>query len=450
MTRNWLMPRRAFLKGLGTVIALPALEAFSAPARLGAGKTAGTFPKRMGFVYVPNGINMADWTPSAVGNDFELPFILDPLKPVQKDFSVLSGLALDGARSHGDGGGDHARATAAFLTGSHPRKTPGADIRAGVSVDQVAAAKIGNVTRLRSLELACEANKTAGMCDTGYSCAYQANISWRTESSPMPPETDPRLVFERLFGNGAPEETKESRERRRRYRKSILDFVMDDAKSLQKQLGTTDRRKLDEYLTAVRELEHRIEHAEQFAQTLPDYNRPTGIPGGPNGFEEHMRLMFDLMVLAYQTDTTRIASFMIAYDGSDRSYPQIGVNERHHVLSHHEGNETKKKQIAQINKFHLTQFARFVEKLKSIPEGDGTLLDNCMIVYGSGIGDGNAHNHDNLPILLAGRGGGHFAPGRHIKMSRETPLTNLYLTMLDAMGTPAERVGDSTGKLVGI
>lgn len=451
MNRSWQIPRRRFLKGLGTAVALPLLEAMVPPLQaVASAASAKTSPKRMAFVYVPNGVNMADWTPKNVGTNFDLPMILEPLTEHQKDFMVLSGLAVDGARSHGDGGGDHARANAAFLTGCHPRKTPGADIQAGVSVDQIAAEKIGRETRLPSLEIGCEANRQAGMCDTGYSCAYQANLSWKTPTTPMPPEIDPRSVFERLFGFGSLAETKEARTRRQRHEKSILDFVRDDAKQLQKNLGVTDRRKLDEYLTAVRDLEQRIERAEKFAAALPDFNRPTGIPGGPDGFEKHIRLMYDLLTLAFQTDTTRITSFMIAYDGSNRPYRNIGVPEGHHDLSHHSGDEAKMKKIAQINLFHMKQFAYFLEKLKSIKEGEGTLLDNCMIVYGSAIGDGNAHNHDNLPILLAGRGGGAFKPGQHIKLSKETPLTNLYLTMLDTMEVSAERVGDSTGRLQGL
>ena len=434
------------------MVALPMLEAM-APVKLFAGTAdapAKKFPKRMAFVYVPNGANMADWTPNAVGENFELPYILEPLKGVQKNFQVLSGLTHDKGRSHGDGGGDHARASASFLTGCHPKKTAGADIRVGISVDQIAASKVGLETRLRSLEIACEGNRQAGSCDTGYSCAYQANISWQGESTPMPPELDPRLVFERLFSSNNRAENQESRLRRRRQQKSVLDMAMEDAAHLKANLGYSDRRKLDEYLSAVRELEVRIEHAEKFATALPDYSRPSGIPGGPDGFEKHIKLMFDLLALAFQTDTTRISTFMIAHDGSNRSYKPIGVPEGHHDLSHHGNDAAKMKKIAEINRFHAMQFAYFLEKLRGIPEGDGTLLDNCMIVYGSGIGDGNAHNHDNLPVLLAGGGGGALKPGRHTRFKSETPMTNLYLSMLDRMGVSAERVGDSTGKLENI
>ncbi len=449
MSRPWNIPRRSFLKGLGTALALPMLEAMAPSTRLLA-STARKFPVRMAFVYVPNGVNMSDWTPSTVGTNFDLPAILQPLAPFKNEFSVLSGLALDGARAHGDGAGDHARANAAFLTGAHPRKTPGADIRAGVSVDQIVAAKAGRETRLRSLELGCEGNKQAGACDSGYSCAYQANLSWKGESTPMPPELDPRLVFERLFGNGVSGEMQESRGRRKQYQRSILDFVFEDAQQLQKSLGYTDRRKLDEYLTAVREMELRIEQAEKFSAALPDYDRPTGIPTGPDGFEKHIRLMGDLLALAFETDSTRVATLLIAFDGSNRSYNMIDITEGHHELSHHENIEEKKAKIAKINCFHSRQFAYLLEKLKSVKEGDGTLLDNCMIVYGSGIGDGNRHNHDDLPVLLAGKGGGAIKSGQHIQFSKDTPLTNLYLSMLDAVQVPVDRIGDSTGRLKGL
>lgn len=437
------------MRGLGTAMALPMLEAMSPVAKLFAanGEPAKQFPKRMAFIYVPNGANMVDWTPKTLGADFDFPYILEPLKPFQKDLLVLSGLAHDKARPHGDGAGDHARASATFLTGCQARKTPGVDIKIGISADQVAAQKIGKHTRFSSLELGCEGNRQAGNCDSGYSCAYQANLSWKSESTPMPPEINPRLVFERLFASSLSGDVSENLARRKLYQKSILDFVLEDAKQLQSNLGATDRRKVDEYLTAVRELEERIEKAEKFATTFPGGARPTGIPGGPEGFEKHIRLMYDLQAVAFQTDSTRISTLMVAYDGSNRSYKQIGISEGHHDLSHHGNDETKKEKIAKINHFHSTQFAYFLEKLKSIPEGAGNLLDNCMIVYGSGIGDGNAHNHDNLPVLFAGRGGGTIQTGRHIRFEKETPMTNLYVSMLDQLGVSVERIGDSTGKL---
>ncbi|HSU53753.1 MAG TPA: DUF1552 domain-containing protein [Candidatus Dormibacteraeota bacterium] len=441
--KTWQIPRRTFLKGLGTLVALPALEAMR-PLRVLAGTESPAFPRRMAFVYIPNGANMADWTPSATGTEFELPMILEPLKEFQQDFQVLTGLAHDKARPHGDGAGDHARASATFLTGCQARKTAGVDIKVGVSVDQIAAEKLGRYTRLPSLELGGDRKRPSGNCDSGYSCAYQFNLSWRTESSPVPPEVNPRLVFERLFSNSITGEMEEGRAQRLRNRKSILDFVSEDANRLKRNLGQTDQRKLDEYLTSVRELEQRLERAEQFSVTKTDYKEPTGIP---EGHEDRMHIMFDLLTLAFQTDSTRVATYLLAHDGSNTPYPEIGVPEGHHDLSHHGNDDAKKAKIAKINQFHATQFAYFLKKLKAVKEGDGTLLDNCMIVYGGGISDGNAHNHDNLPILLAGRGGGTLQPGRHVRLGREVPTTNLYLSMLERLGVPAERIGDSTGKL---
>lgn len=446
MNKSWQIPRRTFLRGLGTAIALPVLDVM-APARVLAAAANGTLgapPRRMAFVYVPNGANMADWTPKTVGTDFELPFILEPLKGHQKDLVVFSGLAHDKGRAGRDGAGDHARASATFLTGARARKTAGADIKVGISADQVAAQKIGNQTRLASLEMGCDRARLAGNCDSGYSCAYSFNISWKSEATPMPPEVDPRLVFDRLFGNGHSGEAAEVRARRDRERRSILDFALEDARRLKSNLGYTDRRKLDEYLDAIRELEQRIERANEFAATLPDYKRPTGIP---KEYEAHLRLQFDLMALAFQTDTTRISTFIMAHDGSNRAYPFAGVSDGHHDLSHHGGDEKKKQKIAKINRFHATQFAYFLDKLSTIKEGEGTLLDNCMIVYGSGLGDGNHHNHDNLPCLVAGKGGGTITSGGHVRLGREVPMTNLFVSMLDRMGVPNATVGDSTGSL---
>lgn len=441
--KNWRLPRRSFLRGLGTVVALPMLEAMSPLTKLlasGAGAASPVSPKRMAFVFVPNGVDMANWTPKTTGADFELPEILSPLDSARKNLLVLSGLAHDKARANGDGAGDHARGAATFLTASQARKTDGANIKIGISVDQVAAAKMGAQTRFASLELGCDRGQRTGNCDSGYSCAYSYNIAWKTESTPMPPEVDPRLAFERLFSGGGVAETAA----RRAYRKSVLDFVLEDARRLQSNLGATDRRKLDEYLTAVRELEQRIERAEKFSTTLPDYSRPSGIPKQD---QEHIRLMYDLMALGFQTDSTRIATFIIAHDGSNRPYPNLGISEGHHNLSHHENKAEKKEKIAKINRYHIEQFAYFIGKLKSIREGEGTLLDSSMIVYGSGIGDGNAHNHDNLPVLLAGGGAGTIKTGRHVRYDRETPMANLYLSLLDRIGAPMERFGDSTGRL---
>lgn len=442
------LPRRTFLKGLGTVMALPFLESFSpltaAPAGASITPVAGALPRRMAFVYVPNGANMADWTPKTLGTDFELPHILEPLADVRQDLIVASGLALDKARANGDGAGDHARASAAFLTATQPRKTSGVDIRVGTSVDQVVAQKVGDLTRFRSLELGCDKGQTSGSCDSGYACAYQFNLAWRNATAPVPPETNPRLAFERLFASANPNESAEVRARRALQRKSVLDFVMEDARQLSGKLGKTDQRKLDEYLTSVRDLERRIENSEKEVADLPRDQFQEGIPAD---YAAHIRLMYDLMLLAFQTDTTRISTFIVAHDGSNRPYPFIGVRDGHHDLSHHQNDAEKKQQIAKINRFHMEQFAYFVKRLKETPEGSGSLLDNCMVMYGSGIADGNAHAHHDLPILLAGRGGGTITPGRHVKWPKDTPLANLYLDMMDRMGVHQERFGDSTGRL---
>ena len=437
------------MKGIGTAVSLPLLEAMAPSVKLFAATSSGgahgsSHPTRMAFVYVPNGVNMTDWTPKDEGLNFELPYILEPLKPLQKDLQVLSGLAHRKADANGDGPGDHARASATFLTGVQARKTAAVDIRVGVSVDQIAAAKIGKLTRFPSLELGCDKGQQAGSCDSGYSCAYQFNLAWKGDSTPLPPEVDPKLVFDRLFSNGIAGEAEERRARRQLNNKSVLDFVLDDATQLRGKLGATDRRKLDEYLTSVREIEQRIEQAEKFAAANPDYAQPGGIP---REYEQHLRVMLDLLALALQTDTTRIATFMIAHDGSNRAYPFIGIGDGHHDLSHHGGNEEKKKKIARINQFHVQQFAYFLERLKSVREGEGTLLDNCMVVYGSGISDGNAHWHHDLPVILAGKGGGTLTPGRHVRYAKDTPMTNLYLSMLERVGAPVERFGDSTGQL---
>ena len=436
------LPRRTFLKGAGTAIALPWLDAMvPAMARAGSGDSP---PCRMAFVYVPNGVHIQHWTPASEGTDFELPQSLEPLAPYRKNLQVLTGLTHDKARANGDGPGDHARAAAAFLTGVQPKKTHGADIHAGVSADQVAAAVIGSKTPLPSIELGCDRGMQSGNCDSGYSCAYSANISWRTPSTPMAKENNPRLVFERLFGSEDPAEAAESRAKRKLYNKSILDFVLEDTRQLKARLGETDRKKIDEYLHAVRQIEKRLASAEVAEVFEPSLDRPDG---KPDDYREHIRLMFDLMTVAYQGDITRISTFMIANEGSNRSYRFIDVPEGHHDLSHHGGDEEKLAKIAKINRFHMEQFAYFIDRLETTPEGEGSLLDNLMIVYGSGISDGNRHNHNDLPVLLVGGGRGRLKPGRHTRYADGTPMVNLYLSMLDLLGVPTDLLGDSTGKL---
>jgi hypothetical protein len=388
---------------------------------------------------------MNDWRPEGEGRTFKLHHTLEPLRPFQTKIQVLSGLDHHKAEANGDGGGDHARANATFLTGCQAKKTAGNDIEAGVSVDQIAASRTQGATRLDSLELGCDLSRKAGRCDSGYSCAYQFNFSWRNPNLPMPPEVDPRVVFEKLFGGGVLGESAQSRAQRMVYQKSLLDFVSADAKALQAKLGAEDRGKLDEYLTGVRELERKIENAERFSQNLPEAEAPTGIP---DSFVAHVRMMYELMVLAYQTDTTRISSFLVAHDGSNRSFAEIGVPEGHHYLSHHAGDGGKLEKLKVIDRFYAEQFAYFLSKLESVKEGEGTLLDRVMIVFGGAHSDGNAHSHTNLPVVLAGRGGGLDA-GRHVD-HRGKPMTNLYVSLLDRFGAKVERVGDSTGSLAGI
>jgi Protein of unknown function (DUF1552) len=439
-----LISRRTVLKGLGASIALPWLEAMG-PLSAWATQPAGNrVPTRMAFVYVPNGKNMAEWTPSATGADFTLPGTLEPLQNVKEYLNVLTGLTADKARPNGDGPGDHARAMAAFLTGAQPRKTDGADIRAGISVDQVAASRIGDQTRLSSLEIGCDPSALAGNCDSGYSCAYSSTISWRSATTPVPKLNNPRLIFERLFSTG----TDADRARRERNRRSILDFVREDAAALQPNLGAHDRRRLDEYLASIRDIEQRIERAAR----LPEPPRPTmAQPAGiPSNHQEHIRLLCDLLVLAFQADITRVSTLVFANEGSNRPYPFIEVREGHHDLSHHANDAAKLRKIAMINRFHVTQFAYLLDRMKNLREGDGAMLDNCMIAYGSGNSDGNRHNHDDLPILLAGRGCGTIRAGRHIRYANNTPLNNLWLSMLDRIGSSVDRLGDSSGRLANL
>ncbi|MDB5339072.1 MAG: hypothetical protein JWN70_4691 [Planctomycetaceae bacterium] len=439
------LSRRTVLRSMGGVaVSLPWLEAMG-PVTAWSDEPAApgkTVPNRMAFIYVPNGKNMDDWTPKTEGADFELPAILQPLASVKDKLLVLSGLTADKARPHGDGGGDHARALAAFLTGAQPRKTDGTDIRVGVSVDQIAASRIGEKTRLASLEIGCEQGAMAGNCDSGYSCVYSSTMSWRSATQPLPKEVNPKLVFERLFAS-APDANRAKRDARR---KSILDFVSQDSKDLTGRLGRNDVRKLDEYFSAIRDIELRIERAEKLPPIkAPDYAAPAGIPAA---YDEHIRLMCDLVVLAFQADVTRVVSFVLANEGSNKPYPFIDVPEGHHDLSHHGGDDAKKAKIRQINLFHTKQLAYLLEKLKSTPEGDGSLLDHAMVAYGSGNSDGNAHNHDNLPILVAGGGCGTLKTGRHIRYTNETPLNNLWVSMLNRMEVDLTQIGDSTGGLL--
>lgn len=450
MTYFQPIQRRTFLRGVGAAIALPWLEAMAprglcaATNRGGKAIPAGAPPRRIAFIYVPNGVHVPDWFPKTDGRDFEMTPILNPLEPFRDLLTVISGLAHTKARANGDGAGDHARSTATFLTGAQAYKTAGKDIKVGMSVDQIAAQEVGRQTRLPSLELGVERGRQAGNCDSGYSCAYSSNISWRTPSQPATKEINPRLVFQRLFGKTDEQESQQSKRLPNRYQKSILDLVQEDARSLRGNLGQTDRRKLDEYLTGLRELERRVDAAPSVDLDDQRVVQPRGIP---EGYVEHVRLMCDMMTLAFQTDTTRISTFMFANAGSNRSYRSIGVREGHHSLSHHGGNKAKQEKIGRINRLHIEQLAYLLEKMKSVREGEASLLDNTLVVYGCSIADGNRHNHDHLPVLLAGRGGGHVRPSGHVKTPRETPLMNLYLTMLDSLGVVVDQAGDSTGRL---
>jgi len=441
VTRRHL-PRRTFLKGMGAVIALPALDAmtpaFAAPARSGGA------PLRLAFTYVPNGVTMADWTPKGEGAGFSYSRILKPLEPFRDDTLVLSGLAHRNGNALGDGAGDHARAAASYLTGVHPRKTAGADINSGISVDQIAAQHLAGQTRFSSLEFGCDDSRTVGNCDSGYSCAYTNSLAWRGPATPMPPETNPRLVFERLFGDIDTSVPAETRARRLVHRRSILDLVTQRTAQLMADVGPSDRRKLDEYLSSIREIERRIERAEKDLTGLtPEIDKPTGVPVL---YADYVNLMFDLQIVAFQTDSTRVVTMMMGREGSMRTYPEIGVPDPHHPLTHHRNNPEWIEKVTTVNTMHAELFAGFVRKMKATPDGDGSLLDHTMIVYGSGLSDGNKHTHDDLPVVLVGRGGG-LRLGRHIVYPKDTPMTNLYLTLLDRVGVRAEQIGDSTGAI---
>ena len=439
-TNRTAISRRTLLQGLGTALALPWLQGM-APTSLAAEKAAA--PLRIAFLYVPNGMNMEHWKPEKFGTDYQFKSILEPLANVKSEINVMTGLAQQKAAANGDGGGDHARASATFLTGVQVRKTAGTDIRGGISADQLAAQHLAYAARFPSLEIGCEPGPLSGSCDSGYSCSYSHAISWRTENTPVAKEINPKLLFERLFSNGRADESSEARAKREKYNKSILDFVLTDAKSLQQSVGQTDKRKLDEYLSSVRDLEQRIARADQVPQVDgKGVEKPSGIPAS---YADHLRLMGDMLALAFQTDSTRVATFVLANEGSNRTYKSLEVNDGHHELSHHDNKAEKLEKIRKINHFHVQALAHFLEKLKNTAEEDSNLLARSMIVYGSGIGDGNRHNHDDLPILLCGGGNGSITTGRHVEYPKGTPLTNLFLSMLDRVGCKVDHLGDSTG-----
>ena len=436
--------RRTFLRGIGTALALPLLDAM-VPAMAATRFTAAKPAVRVGFVYVPNGIIQKGWMPSKVGTGFDFASTMKPLEPFRDKLLVLSNLMQNGGRALGDGAGDHARAGATWLTGVHPKRTGGADIRAGISADQIAARELGKSTQLASLEIGLEQPTLAGDCDSGYSCAYTNTISWRTPTTPNPMEINPRAVFERLFGDGESTDPA-ARLKLMREDRSILDFIRGDVARLSPSLGTRDKSKLDEYLEGIRDIERRIQRAEEQSATvkIPQMERPTSIP---DDFEEHAKLMSDLMVIAFQTDMTRVISFMMAREGSNRSYRSIGISDGHHSVTHHQNDPEKIAKTKKIDELHVRSLAYLLARMDATPDGDGTLLDHSMILYGSSISDGNAHTHHDLPLVLVGGGAGQIKGGRHIRYPDETPMNNLLVSMLDKSGIPAEKLGDSTGTL---
>ncbi|MCH8268981.1 MAG: DUF1552 domain-containing protein [Acidobacteria bacterium] len=438
------IPRRTFLRGLGTTLALPLLDGM-VPAMAAQRDTAAKPVVRLSVVYIANGVIMDKWTPAIEGAGFELTPILEPLAPFRDRILVLSGLAHNSGRAlQGENTGDHARAGATYLTGVHPRKTEGADTRAGISVDQIAARELGKHTQLASLELALDSSELLGQCEAGYTCAYMNTLCWRTPTTPIPMENRPRAVFERLFGDNDSTDPA-VRLRQIRTDRSILDSVTQKVARLLTGLGPTDRAKLTEYLDAVRDVERHIQMAEeQSSRELPTLERP---PGVPSTFIEHARLMIDLQVLAFQTDMTRVITFMTGREFGGRTYREIGIPDGHHSLTHHQYKQEKIDKVIRINIYHAKLLAYYLEKLQSTPDGDGSLLDHMVILYGSSLSDGNLHWHDNLPILLAGGGAGRIQGGRHLRYPQDTPMPNLLLTILDMLGVPVESLGDSTGKL---
>ncbi|HWH79577.1 MAG TPA: DUF1552 domain-containing protein [Candidatus Binatus sp.] len=455
--REVLFNRRQFLRGLGACVSLPAFESLLSSSILAVdadpatrlASTATGAPLRMGFVYFPNGAIQSSWWPKCQDQEFELAETMQPLAGVKDQLEVLGGMDHVNATPGPDGAGDHARASGTFLTGVRVKKTAGSDIHAGVSIDQLVARQVGHLTRFPSLELTCDAVRKAGNCDSGYSCAYQYNLAWSSPSTPVAPEPNPRLLFERLFGAGAHGERAESLKRREQEQRSILDFVLDEAHYLQRQLSYRDKEKLDEYLVSVRDIEQRIQRSEKFSR-IPDpaVVTPDGIPAS---FEEYVQIMFDMMLLSFQTDATRVATLLLANEGSNRPFPEIGIAEGHHSLTHHMNKKEMMDKVAQIDLWYMKQFAKFIAKMDQTKDIDGkSLLHNSMIIYGSGNADGNRHTHTNLPVILAGAGGGSLTPGRFAKFD-SLPMSNLLLGMADRMGTKnIERLGDSTGRLQAI
>ena len=438
------LSRRTLLRGFGAALALPMLDSMT-PA-LKAAKTAAAPAMRLGFVYVPNGIIPGAWTPATEGANFEFTRTMKALEPFRERLLVLSGLAQVNGRALGDGAGDHARAGATWLTGVHPKKTEGAGIHAGVSADQIAAKELGKSTQLGSLEIGLDSPSLAGNCDSGYSCAYTNTISWRGPTTPLPMEMNPRALFERLFGDGDSTDPA-ARMAALKEQSSILDYITGDLDRIETGLGARDRGKLTEYLDSIRDIERRIQKAEEQNASMhtPVIERPAGVPAE---FEDHAKLMIDLQVIAFQADLTRVITFMIGREGSNRSYRQIGISDGHHSITHHQNDPEKIEKVTQIDGYHVKLLAYYLDKLQSARDGEGSLLDHSLILYGSSICDGNKHTHHDLPLALVGGAAGQVKGGRHIRFAEETPMNNLLLTILDKAKVPLpDKLGDSTGEL---
>jgi hypothetical protein len=429
------LPRRTFLKGVGATLSLPLLDAM-VPAATALAKTPAKPVRRLGYVFMPMGCDITRWTPPGGEKLDKLSPILSSLEPVKQDVTIVSNLELANAYP-----GSHATSNSAFLSAAKAKVTESTDYYLGTTADQIAARHIGQSTQLPSLEMAMDLLKLVGQCDNGYACVYQNNLSWSSPTTPLPAEAHPRIVFESLFGEGG---TAKERRAALRERASLLDSVSEEITRLQRELGPADRAKLEEYLTAVREVERRIQTAESDSakNQLPDLDRPLGVPAS---YADHARLMFDLQVLALQGDVTRVTTFQLARETSNRTYPEIGVPDPHHPLSHHGNNAEKVARMAKINSFHVSLFAEFVQKLKKTTDGNGSLLDHSLYLYGSGMGNPNVHDHTNLPTIVAGGAAGKMRGGRHIQYDKPTPLANLHLSLLNKVGVPVESFADSTG-----
>jgi len=435
------LSRRTVLRGMGGAVALPLLDAMI-PALPAAANTPARPVRRLGVVYHPNGVIYDRWLPKGIGARFELSPTLAPLQPFREQLTVLTGLYSDQAEALGDGGGDHSRASGTYLTGVHVRKSDSA-VENGISMDQIAAKALENETQLSSLQLTVDENSLVGPCDIGYGCAYSSTLSWLTPTLPLMAENNPRVVFQRLFGSSDSTDPRVRTARLSRD-KSLLDSVTDRLQQLQQKLGTSDNRKVNDYLTSIRDVERRIQKAEeQRTKELPDVDQPAGIP---DGFEPHVQLLYDLQVLAYQADLTRVVTFMYGREQTGRPYPQIGVPEPHHSISHHQNDAVKMEKCSAIQVYHVKLFADYLEKLRSTPDGEGSLLDHVIILYGAGLSNSDRHSHGPLPTLLLGGGAGAIKGGRHLVYAEHTPLTNLQVTLLDKMGVQTERIGDSTGQ----